>query len=73
MPDRKISPTFQVIALSSLDPDGIDTLGEPRLSYSDALKAAQELKSQGKAFRVIFEGDVSHRRRQSFAELGAVE
>jgi hypothetical protein len=68
-----MSPTFQVVALSSLDPNGLDNANEPRLSYPDALKTAQELKSQGKAFRVFFEGDTSQQQSQSFTDLGAVK
>ena len=48
-----MATTFQIIALSSLDPEGRDTRDEPKLLYPDALKTAQELKSQGKAFRVF--------------------
>jgi hypothetical protein len=68
---RKLS-TFQVVPLSSVDPDGIDTADEPRLSYPDALKTAQELKSQGKAFRVFCDSDISSEQRQAFSRLGAV-
>jgi len=64
--------TFQVIALSSLDPDGRDTRDEPRLRFPDALKTARELKSEGKAFRVIIEGEASADQRQSLLDLGAL-
>lgn len=64
--------TFQVVALSSLDPDGSDTRNEPSLTYPDALKTARELKSQGKAFRVIAEGDQTDQQLQAFLELGAL-
>lgn len=64
---------FQVIALSSLDPAGIDTREEPKLYYPDALKAAQELKSQGKAFRIHVTGEATNDQRRSFVDLGAVE
>jgi hypothetical protein len=64
--------TFQVVALSSLDPDGSDTRNEPRLLYPDALKTARELKAQGKAFRVIAEGEQTEQQLQSFLELGAL-
>jgi hypothetical protein len=67
-----MSATFQVIALSSLDPDGSDTRDEPKLVYPDALKTAQELKFQGKAFRVFADGDASDEQRQAFIDLGAV-
>jgi hypothetical protein len=50
-----MSTTFQVIALSSFDPTGADTHDEPKLVFPDALKAAQELKAQGKVFRVVAE------------------
>ncbi len=63
---------FQIIALSSLDPDGSDTRDKPKLLYPDALKTAQELKSQGKAFRVFADGDASDEQRQAFVDLGAV-
>jgi hypothetical protein len=64
--------TFQVVALSSLDPDGRDTRHEPSLLYPDALKTARELKSQGKAFRVFAEGEQTEEQLQSFLELGAL-
>jgi len=65
--------TFQVIALSSLDVDGSDVRDEPKLDYPDALKAAQELNAQGKAFRVHADGEATHEQRRSFADLGALE
>ncbi len=64
---------FQVIALSSLDPDGSDTRDEPKLLYPEALKTAKELKAQGKAYRVIAEAKATVEQRQSFADLGALE
>lgn len=64
---------FQVIALSSLDPDGRDTRDEPQLLYPDALKTAKELKAQGKAYRVIADAEATVKQRQSFADLGALE
>lgn len=64
---------FQLIALSSLDPDGSDTRVESKLLYPDALKTAQELKSQGKAFRVFADSDASHAERQALLDLGALE
>jgi hypothetical protein len=63
---------FQVISLSSLDPDGRDTIDEPKLLYPDALKTAQELKSQGKAFRVFINGGHTEQQIQSFRDLGAL-
>jgi hypothetical protein len=63
---------FHVIALSSIDPDGTDTRHEPKLLYPDALKAAQQLKAQGKAFRVIADGEEASVYFQAFRELGAV-
>lgn len=63
---------FQVIALSSLDIAGEDTHDEPKLLYPDALKAAQDLKAQGKAFRVVSEPDSTEEERQAFRELGAI-
>jgi hypothetical protein len=68
-----VLPRFQVIALSSLDPDGRDTDNEPKLLYPDAIKTAKELRSQGKAFRVIADAEASMEQRQSFQDLGAVE
>ncbi len=38
----------------------------------DALKTAQDLKSQGKAFRVFASGDYTHEQHRSFVNLGAV-
>jgi hypothetical protein len=67
-----MAATFHVVALSSLDPDGSDTRDAPRLLYPDALKTARELKSQGKAFRVIAEGEQTKQQLQSFLELGAL-
>lgn len=64
--------TFQVIALSSLDPEGRDTRDEPKLRFPDALKTARELKSEGKAFRVIVDGKTSADQRESFLDLGAL-
>ncbi|MDQ0323053.1 hypothetical protein QO002_005259 [Pararhizobium capsulatum DSM 1112] len=64
--------TFQVIALSSLDPQGEDTRDEPRLNFADAVMAAQELKAQGKAFRVVVDGEKSDQQMQTFRDLGAL-
>lgn len=47
-----MAATYQIIALSSLDPDGRDRKDEPELLYPEALRAAEALKFQGKAFRV---------------------
>lgn len=63
---------FQVIALSSIDPDGTDTSDEPKLLYPDALKAAQGLNAQGKAFRVVIEGEGVSEELQAFRDLGAL-
>jgi hypothetical protein len=63
---------FQVIALSSIDPDGTDTRDEPKLLYPDAFKAAQELKTQGKAFRVIADGEEASDYFEAFRDLGAL-
>lgn len=67
-----MAATYHVIALSSNDPDGEDTRGEPKLSYPDALKTAEELKAQGKAFRVHVLGEQSAGRGQRFRDLGAL-
>jgi hypothetical protein len=67
-----MATTYHVIALSSEDPDGADTRGEPSLSYPDALKTARELKSQGKAFRVHVGGEQSAEQMQRFRDLGAL-
>jgi hypothetical protein len=64
---------FQVIALSSVDPDGSNTRDEPKLLYPDALNTARELKSQGKAFRVFADSDASDAERQAFLDIGALE
>lgn len=63
---------FKVIALSSLDPDGHDTAGEPDLMYPDALKVAREFKAQGIAFRVPPLEVLAEEQRQTFSELGAL-
>lgn len=68
-----MTTTFQVIALSSLDPFGEDRRDEPKLLYPDALKCAQELKAQGKAFRVFADGTASEEQRPAFLDLGGVE
>jgi len=68
-----MAATFQIIPLSSTDPDGIDTQNEPKLIFPDALQTARELKWQGKAFRVFFDGDTLENQRLAFRELGAVE
>ena len=64
--------TFQVIALSSIDPDGTETHDEPKLLYPDALKAAQQFKAQGKAFRVVVDGDDVAEQIDAFRDLGAL-
>jgi hypothetical protein len=64
--------SLQVVALSSLDPNGIDTRDEPKLSYPDALKAAQQLKAQGKAFRVHIDGEFSADEVEVLRDLGAL-
>lgn len=43
---------FQVIALSSDDPEGASRDEEPTLAFPDALMTAKSLKAQGRAFRV---------------------
>ncbi|MCT7668022.1 hypothetical protein [Shinella kummerowiae] len=68
-----MSTMFQIIALSSIDPFSENRQHEPKLLYPDALKAAQALKSQGKAFRVYTEGAASEEQRRAFVELGVVE
>jgi hypothetical protein len=68
-----MAATFHVIALSSLDPDGRDTVDEPKLLYPDALKTARQLKDQGKAFRVIVYGEHLTDQMQTFSDLGALE
>ena len=67
-----MSATFQIIALSSLDPDGSDRENEPHLSYPDAIKAAEELKAQGKAFRVFANDSEGNAQLQAFADMGAL-
>lgn len=67
-----MAATFQVIAISSLDPDGGDTRNEPMLLYPDALKTARQFKADGKAFRVIAKGDQTELQLQSFLALGAL-
>ncbi|WP_276122133.1 hypothetical protein [Pararhizobium qamdonense] len=68
-----MAATFHVIALSSRDPDGRDTLDEPKLLYPDALETARQLKDQGKAFRVVAYGEHSADQMQAFGDLGALE
>ena len=63
---------FKVIALSSLDIEGDDVKGEPELLYPDAIKAAQELNAQGKAFRVVSSAGCTEEERHAFRDLGAV-
>ncbi|MGO4139294.1 hypothetical protein ELH91_31230 (plasmid) [Rhizobium leguminosarum] len=67
-----MAATFQVIAISSLDPDGSDTRNEPMLLYPDALRTARQFKADGKAFRVIAKGDQTEQQLQSFLALGAL-
>lgn len=67
-----MAATFQIIALSSRDPDGNDRQNEPKLLYPDALKTAQSLKFQGKAFRVFSDGEHTEKEIQSFLDLGAL-
>lgn len=64
--------TYQIIALSSLDPDGRDTNNEPQLLYPDALKAAEALKDQGKAFRVHASGDAVAVELDTLNGLGGI-
>jgi hypothetical protein len=68
-----MTTTFRVIALSSLDIEGTDVRGEPELSYPEAIKVAQELKAEGKAFRVISSGESAGVEMESFRRLGAIE
>lgn len=68
-----MAATFQVIALSSLDPDGRDTADEPALLYPEALKTARQFREQGKAFRVFVNGEQTEDQRQAFTDLGALE
>lgn len=68
-----MATTFQVIALSSLDPVGDDRRDEPKLLYPDALKSAQALNAQGKAFRVFTDGVATEEQWRAFRELGGVE
>jgi len=63
---------FQVIALSSLDPDGRDARAQPKLLYPEALMSAKQLKFEGKAFRVLVEGECTKQQTQSFLDLGAL-
>lgn len=63
---------FQVIALSSTDPDGVDTRDEPKLDFPEAVTAAQELKAQGKAFRVVVAGKPTDQQLHTFRDLGAL-
>ncbi|TAV41638.1 hypothetical protein ELI02_28545 (plasmid) [Rhizobium leguminosarum] len=67
-----MAATFQVIAISSLDPDGSDTRNEPMLLYPDALRTARQFKADGKAFRVIAKGDQTEQQLQSFLAFGAL-
>jgi hypothetical protein len=50
----------------------VGTRNEPKLSFADAYKTAQELKSQGKAFRVLAEGSHTDDQLQAFLALGAL-
>lgn len=67
-----MTTTFQIIELNSLDPYGEDNRGEPRLAYPEALTAAREMKDQGKAFRVLYQGVLTDRERRMFVDLGAL-
>jgi hypothetical protein len=67
-----MATTFQIIALSSLDPEGRDTRDEPELLYPDALKTAKALKSQGKAFRVFVHGERADDQIKTLVDLGAL-
>lgn len=42
------------------------------LSYPEALQVAEELKSQGKAFRVHADGRTDDEHRQRLLDLGAL-
>ena len=64
--------TFQIIALSSLDPDGRNNRDEPELSFPDALATAKSLVSQGKAFRVLATGKHTDDDLKAFLDLGAL-
>jgi len=64
---------FKVIALSSLDIEGYDAKGEPELLYPDAIRAAQELNAQGKAFRVVSSAGCTEEQVQAFRDLGAID
>lgn len=68
-----MAATFQVVALSSRDPEGRDTADEPKLLYPDALKTARQLREEGKAFRVFVDGDYTSDQLQALTDLGALE
>lgn len=68
-----MATTFHVVALSSLDIEGIDVKDKPDLLYPEALNAARDLKAQGKAFRVIPGGECSEQEFLAFKDLGAVD
>jgi len=67
-----MTTTFQIVALSSIDPEGADTRDEPKLPYPDALTAARQLKAQGKAFRVHVGGEVEADDLKALRDLGAL-
>jgi hypothetical protein len=68
-----MATTFRVIALSLLDIEGPDLRGEPELSYPEALTAAQELKAQGKAFRVVSSAECTDEQMEALKRLGPFE
>jgi hypothetical protein len=64
--------TFQIIALSALDPDCRDRDENPKLPYPDALMTAKQFQFQGMAFRVFGNGEQTDDQMKSFRDLGAL-
>jgi hypothetical protein len=46
--------TYQIVALSSLDPDGSNTRDEPKLVFPDALKTAQGSRIKARLFACLW-------------------
>lgn len=67
-----MTPQFQLVGLSAIDPAGEDRRDEPKLLYPEALMRAQQLKFEGIAFRVYFHGEPTGEQKQAFVDLGAV-
>ena len=62
---------FQVVAFSAVDTEATNIRGKPKLLFPDAIRAAQEMRAEGIAFRVVVYGEHSDDQIQAFRDIGA--